>query len=284
MTENGASNVAASPEYPDELDHLQAFVARATTILQTDARIAAAWLIGSLARGAADAYSDVDLLIAVRDQEFANVVADWPALIARLSPTVLARQIGGADKPTITAIAPDWTRFDLTLTSSADQRPHGYDGARLLFSRGQGVPLAEFTGRADQAPQARLPFIVEEFIRVLGLLPVMVGRGEFIAGLTPVMLLRGHLIEIFLLANAAQRGGAKRLNRYLTAKQRELLTALPPLAPAREAIVEGHLACARLFLPEARRLMRQYDLPYPEDFARATLAHLHRALGLTIED
>ena len=117
---------------------------------------------------------------------------------------------------------------------------------------------------------------------MLGLLPIAVGRGEFIAGLTPVMLLRGYLIDLLLLQNGSQRGGAKRLNPLLTEEQRHALLALPPLTPTREDVIAGHLACARLFLPLARRLTAERQLSYPDAFERTTLAHLQRTLGLAL--
>ena len=96
------------------------------------------------------------------------------------------------------------------------------------------------------------------------------------------MLLRGYLIELFLLANGSPRGGAKRLNPLLTEEQHQALTGLPALAPTREAVIAGHVACAGLFLPRARRLMADRGVPYPDAFERATLAYVHRTLGLSL--
>lgn len=241
----------------------------------------AAWVIGSLADGGGDAYSDVDLLVAVRDGDFAAVVAAWPQFLAQLTPTVFARQIGAKDKPTITAITPEWLRFDITLASAADPRPHGYRAAPL-FARGPDAAPFTFSPAIPGASWDRLPALISDFLRVLGLLPVAVGRGEFLVGLTPVSLLRGYLIELYLIENGCPRGGAKRLNPLLTPEQRRALDALPPLTPTREAIVAGHVACARLFLPRARQLAAEHALPYPEAFERATLAHLRRQLGIEL--
>ncbi len=260
----------------------RAFLDRLVAALRADERVLAAWTIGSLARGVADAYSDVDVLIAVRNPDLAALVADWPAFVARLAPTVFARRSGAAERPTITAITPDWLRFDLTIHPAADPRPHNYGAAAPLFARDGFAPPDAPTQAPGRDPADRLPFLAEEFLRVLGLLPVAVGRGEFIVGLTPTMLLRDGLIELMLLENGGARGGAKRLNPLLTEEQRAALAGLPPLVPTREAVIAGHLACARLFLPHARRLLAAHGLPYPEAFERATLDHLRRALGLTL--
>lgn len=238
-------------------------------------------MIGSFARGP-DAYSDVDVLIAVRDADFSAFVEHWPAVIARVTPTIFVRQIGPANKPTITAITPDYLRFDITISAATSQDAHGYDAAVPLFDHDGLAARTTFGTTAARDPLNRLSLISEDFLRVLGLLPVVVGRGEFLIGLTPVMLLRDYLIDLLLLENGRQRGGAKRLNPLLTDEQRHVLVNLPPLIPTRESVVEGHLACARLFLPRARRLTAAHGHPYPEEFERATLAYLRRTLGLAL--
>jgi predicted nucleotidyltransferase len=255
-----------------------AFLERLTAGLREDARVVAAWVIGSLASGGGDTYSDIDLLVAVRDEDFAAVVADWPLLLDRLTPTVFAQRLGAADKLTITAITPEWQRFDITLASAADSRPHGYQVAPLFTRAADAAPFT-FSPTPPRLDWDRLPALTGDFLRVLGLLPVAVGREEFIVGLTPVMLLRSYLIDLYLLDNGAPRTGAKRLNERLTIEQRRALTALPPLAPTRDSVVAGHLALARLFLPCARQLAAEHGVAHPDAFERATLAHLRRTMG-----
>lgn len=50
---------------------------RVLTVCENDPRIRALWLSGSLAKGTADAGSDLDTLIAVRDEDFDDFVARW---------------------------------------------------------------------------------------------------------------------------------------------------------------------------------------------------------------
>lgn len=256
----------------------RALLERLTATLRGDERIVAAWVIGSLANGDGDSYSDVDLLVAVREERFGAIVADWPLFLEGLYPTVSARQLGTIDKPTISAITPEWLCFDITLASAADPRPHGYTAA-LLFTRDNPSPFTFAAPRAAITPD-RLPDLVGAFLRILGLLPVVIGRGELIVGLAPVQYLRDSLIDLYLMENGSPRGGAKRLNSLLSEEQRHSLSALPPLAPTHDAIIESHLAIARRFLPRARRLAEQHGLAYPDAFERATLAHLQRTLGI----
>lgn len=255
---------------------LRRFGLRLLAALRADDRVVGIWAIGSLARGEADPWSDLDLLVAIRNEAFATLVAEWQTFLHSLTPTVFAQRLGAADKPTITAITPEWCRFDLTLVSDADERPHSYV-AKPLFSRAADTRASVFFTPTAQSDSDRLTTLVSHFLRVLGLLPVVIGRGELIVGLTPVALLRDALIELYLLENGASRGGAKRLNNLLTNEQRRALEALPPLAPTAEAIIANHRAIAGLFLPRARQLALTCGVVYPEQFERATLDHLASA-------
>ena len=245
------------------LAHLEAFVDHASRTLESDDRILAAWLGGSLASGTADAYSDVDLRIAVADDAFDAFVADWRSLPSSLAPTVLRRRIGTPDSPIVTAITPEWLRFDVAIVrATAPER----SGDRVLFDRRSAPPAAPPSARPD--PADRLPGIVEEFLRVLGLWRVVDGRGEHTLMAHGASLLRWSLVDLFLIENRGQRGGMLHLNPHLTAEQVALLETLPTTAP------ELNVAVARAFLPRARALMARLGQPYPDDLERATFAYL----------
>lgn len=64
-------------------------IAQATEILRADERVVAAWLAGSLGRGDADAYSDVDLWVVVRDADMAAVREGRRLFVEALRPPVL---------------------------------------------------------------------------------------------------------------------------------------------------------------------------------------------------
>jgi predicted nucleotidyltransferase len=246
-----------------DLARLEAFVEHAAAVLRADDRVAAAWLGGSLAAGTADPYSDVDLRVAVADEPFDGFVADWERLLERLAPTVLRRKIGTPESPILIAITPEWLRFDVAVArAAAPERA----GDRVLFDRRGASPAAPPPARPD--PAARLPGLVEEFLRVLGLWRVVDGRGELVLMAHGAGLLRWSLVELFLIENRAQRGGMLHLNPYLTAEQRALLEGLPTTPP------ELNAALAREFLPRARALMAAHGQPYPDALERATFAYL----------
>jgi hypothetical protein len=136
--------------------------------------------------------------------------------------------------------------------------------------------------RAD--PEALLA-AAREFLRVLGLMPTAVGRQEWLAGQEGAHLLRQMLIEMMIEANGigrAERGGAKKLNPYLTADQRAALEALPPATASREALIGANVALARLFLPLAKDVLAKGGAAWPDALEAATQRHLAKALGVEL--
>lgn len=258
-----------------------ALLARILAALADDPRVLAAWLIGSLACGAGDEYSDLDLLLAVEDAALPVLADGWRDFLAGVAPTVYAQRLGAPGKPTITAVTPEWLRFDLTL-AAASRQEHSDPVAVLLFDHPGVAERATFGVRSAADPRARLPDLAADFIRSLGLLPVIAGREEYVVGQEGAAILRRRLVELLLLENDAPRGGVKRLNPLLTDEQRATLAALPLPAPTRDAVIASQLAHARVFLPRARALLARHGLPYPDEFEQATRRHLQAALGITV--
>jgi predicted nucleotidyltransferase len=200
---------------------------------------------GSLARGEADAYSDLDLLAIVDDP----AAFDAEAVVREATETVLLRRLPFG----VVAVTPDWLRLDLV------------------------VRAADAPERAAEPPDVR--GLAEEFLRVLGLLPAVAGRGEWIVGSDGVWLLRLLLVQLCLASNGETAvTGVKRLNAKLTSEQRSDIEALPPVAAARDAVIEGHLAVARAFLPRARAMVDDWPAPLED----ATREHLRRELDLLL--
>jgi predicted nucleotidyltransferase len=77
-------------------------LAHAVEILQADDRVGAAWLFGSIGRGAADAWSDIDLWIVVADEYIAGLSDERHAFLSRLGTLLLTSKapqnapVGGA--------------------------------------------------------------------------------------------------------------------------------------------------------------------------------------------
>lgn len=264
---------------------LMAFVEQATLILRKDERIRLLWLTGSLAAGTADAQSDVDLRVAVRAEDFATIKQWWPELLDQISPTVWKRRWPGSpDEAILGAITQDYQRFDLVVQSVADTKPRTLAAAQLLFDKDGVAQHMLLTAPTSHDPFANLSFLVEEFIRLLGMLPIVVERNDISIGMEGQLALHSLFISLLLLENGIDRTttGKRHVDALLTNEQRAVLGQIPSLAPSIESIIQGRVAYGRLFLLRARRLMEARGHVYPEVFEAATKRHLWETLGLNL--
>jgi hypothetical protein len=133
-------------------------------------------------------------------------------------------------------------------------------------------------------PNERFAGIIEEFLRVEGLLPVAVERSEFVVGQMGFGLLRDMLVDLMVEANgkSGERGGVKRLNAFLTAEQRHALEAVTPPPADRDGLIEANLALAALFLPLAKSLAAERGVAWPEALEQATRRHLANTVGRSL--
>jgi hypothetical protein len=108
------------------------------------------------------------------------------------------------------------------------------------------------------------------------LLPVVVGREEYVLGESGAHLLREMLIQLMLEDVALEdRGGALHLNRLLPPDRQQTLVDLPAMRANRESVLAANVACAVAFLPLARELHERCGLRWPQeldDAARRRLA------------
>lgn len=250
------------------------------TALGGDPRIRSVWLSGSLGRDGGDAWSDVDLVAEVVEADRAACLVEYRQGRPDMPPMVLAKALYGR---ILTAITPDWERFDIHFVSPDELA--GLDGAALKPLRGDPAarPPSHQTSQDNRASE-RVGALVTEFLRVLGLLPVAVGRGEWLVAQQGDELLRRILIELMVEENGvppSARGGAKRLNPFLTPEQRGMLEALMPPAPRRDEVIAASANLARLFLSHSRALADRLGTPWPHAFEQATRRHLETTLAFT---
>lgn len=256
-------------------------VARIQTVLTGCPYVVAAWLSGSLAAGHADEHSDVDVAAAVHDDSLGQPDARWRALAEQVGDLVYCTVRRSHEGVLVNAITSAWERFDILVLPAASVADGVPGPIEMLFDRTAGI--RQTTDRRPSPSPARLRDVVEEFLRCLGLLGVVGPRQEWLAAMDGTLLMRQLLIELLVAENgeAMGVGSALSLNRRLSARQRDLLLSLPPLAATREAVVAHQLALGRIFLPRAHRLLTACGAGFPDEFEKATLEHLQR-LGVTL--
>ncbi len=251
-----------------------AFIDRVRADLDALQVVRGLWLIGSFGAGTADEHSDIDMFLLVPDSERDGLAGGWPRFVSRYDPLLVARLPGA---PVYTHVLPGWLRWDVVIGNSADLARVDRRRVQELLNKDGAAPGSPGHRGADLAVVREM---TEEFLRVLGLLDVVIDRGELVAGVSGAGLLRQMLITLLRYRAEGDRlSGALHLSRVLPGQELSALADLPVPRPERESVIEAHLACARLFLPVARRLLRDQ---HPAELEAACLDHLRAHLGVAL--
>ncbi|HTM78538.1 MAG TPA: nucleotidyltransferase domain-containing protein [Devosia sp.] len=258
----------------------QALIEAITLALADEPAIEALFLAGSYGRGTADAHSDVDLIALVAPEDHAALGARWRTILPAITPIVFWNEMnrGGL---LLNAVSEDWLRCDLSMLAPAAFTRRARDTVKPLLDRHDVYASLPATLPPQLPNPERVSYQISEFIRVLGLLPVGIGRSEYVTGVTGVGLLRDLLVGLLIEdVPLPDRGGALHLSKLLPPGQMAMLAALPYPKPDRAEVIAANLALAHAFFPRARVLARRLNLTWPTAFEAATRRHLGASLGM----
>ena len=245
-----------------------------------DERIRAVWLSGSLGRGVADAGSDLDVVLAVADDAFDEFVAGWRAWLARVTPTVLARELPGLPGSWY-SLTPACERLDVVTERAA--RPRGARQARLLVLDRDGAFGAPAGPPAAPAgPDAgRLAGLAEEFLRQQAIFPAaVVARADWLLGVVGIQQVHLMLYQLFVESNQPlPKMGAKQWSAKLTPRQRARCAGLPQPTAERDSVLAAMRVAATVFRAEARAILGAHQVPWPEALDAAVTGYQARELG-----
>ena len=255
-------------------------IAQIAQALQPLPEVSALFLSGSHGNGLADAYSDLDFTVVAPDGATDALASQCRKAVELVGDPVLWRDRIVAPV-LINAVLAGGLRIDLLLLKPDQMGHHRQDALKPVFDRNSLYStLKPVTEPAPQSP-ARLRYQFDEFIRILGLLPLVIGRQEHLNGLTGIFHLRNILVEQMIAETGAKfRGGALHLNRLITDAQKAALAALPLPEPNRDSLIAAHLAYATAYIPRARAFAARQGVDWPEAFETATWQLLQRDLGI----
>lgn len=257
----------------------QELIKRIIEILKQDTAIESAWLCGSFGRGDADNYSDIDVLLLVSEEKIDTVFSSLLDKAARIDTVLYSKKL--AHSRTLNVITRDWLRYDLTLMTLEQMQKSQLGRLRPLF--GEVAPQGLDIDKKSSITPETVQDIANEFIRVLGLMPVAIGRNELVVAQTGTNILRELLIRLMVHENDPQPArGALSLSKSLTTEQISRLVSLPAVSARKGHIRAANKFIAETFLPLGRKMVRKTGATWPEDFEKATLQYLERELGLRI--
>lgn len=255
-----------------------ALLDRAVERLRSDSRVLAILVGGSLATGGADEESDIDLTVVVDDaatDEFSLELKDWLGQVGR--PVAVAP---GPVPNLVASLMRDGLRFDVTVQRRSSFPPGARRAAVVLHdpvgvaAGGSDVVSPRFEPTPEWLRQS-----VEDFLRFLDQLSVVVFRQEWIAGIDNAWYLISQLVDLYAHRNRAPRTSVRRVNERLTSSQREAIESLPPIAAHEQAIVDVHVAIAALYLPQAEEFCKELGVEWPQELEQTVVEHLLRRTG-----
>jgi nucleotidyltransferase-like protein len=243
---------------------------RLLAAVEADQRIRALWLSGSLARGTADAGSDLDVLLAVRDADLDAFTAGWRDWLATVTPTLIARELPGMPG-CVYATTDTCARLDVVTeaVSALPATPHRY---RLVVLDRDGLDATVPAPQPGPGPNPdRLADLIEEFLRQQAIFPAaVVARGDWLLGVAGVSNAHQLLYQLFVESNQPLPPmGVKQYSSRLTPGQRAVLAALPAPQADRDAVVAAMRAAVTAFRTAGRAAATAAGATWPDHLDEA---------------
>jgi predicted nucleotidyltransferase len=275
----------------EQLMELQSdYVQKLQAAVVAEPRIKAAWLTGSLGRGNADRYSDIDLnlwLDAANLDQFRQETEKW---LNELRPLVLFTWM--FHDRMANSLTVDGLRIDLWLhTHSAPMLDESR--VQILLDRDDALQFGTIPMPVDAtALKNRLIQQIREFWRCISLLPAVIGRDERIVTLVGLTVEVNILTDVLISGyGIAHDSGVKRLNPFLPEEARlEIENALAFSSLNNEGLTnkglaDAHLALAQIMQEQGRQLATRHGFEYPTAVEDAVLQYtLNELTSLGIVD
>src|SRR5690606_21479177 len=204
-------------------------VDRVAEVVAQAPEVRALLLAGSIGRGVADPYSDVDFLVVMDDAEgVAGFAERWPHRRQAVGDLLQKARLDFGSTVLFNQITTDWIRFDLFVVPESSLGRRSQNTVKPVFDRG-GVhgrlpPTLDPLQPSVEVAQRLVP----EFFRVLALVTVVLGREDHVVGASGSGLLRTMLIQALTELTAVEdRGGALHLKSMMAPEHYELVAEVP---------------------------------------------------------
>lgn len=242
---------------------------RALAVFAADERVVRVDVHGSVATDTADAWSDLDLKVIVRDADVGAVVEEWRTWLAAITPTVFA------ERPLapfiINSVTPDGLTFDVSVWAQSAPEWAMPTGLQVGFLAGQ---------RYHDYPTA-VEYAVKEQLRgMAGPLIRFLKRGQHITHLMGI----GHTLSLLiavLLAETETPIDGRRPADMLNTEQRWVVANLPSVQPTLESLLTYELSIAEEVITRGRNLFTKFDLSWPTELEAVALSNVRTHLRLS---
>lgn len=261
---------ALPPDYAGLLD-------AATEVFGRDDRVRGLWIGGSVARGLADAGSDLDLIVAIRDEDIQGFFDDWRGWLAAITPTVYTR----LTPLFLVSVTDHCARLDVVIERVGDLPRSPFRDRLTVFDRDELTPQVPPAEPPPPADPARASAIAEEFLRHQAIFPAaVVAREDWLLAVVGVQDSQRMLYQLFEESNRPLPPmGVKQWSAKLTAQQRDVLLSLPSPTPDPSAI-EAMRLTAQAVRTHGRAALERIGGCWPSELDAAVLAFWDERLPL----
>jgi len=244
---------------------------RAAAVFEADDRVRAMWLHGALARGAADAGSDLDISVAIADDGFDGFAASWRDWLAAITPTLTARPLSAGS---FYALTPACERLDVIAEPVGKLASTRLTRRLVVFDRDRLDRL--IPPIADPPPDPGvIAYLIEETLRQAANFPAVLVRDDWLLGVIAVQQVQVFLYQLFAESNKpAPPTGPKQWSFKLTAAQRQVLSGLPAAAPFPDSVLAAREATLAAFFREAPPIAARCGVEWPSRLEQAVRDYL----------
>lgn len=255
-------------------------VERFVAACQADPRVAAAFLSGSYARGANDAYSDLDLNAIIHDHAYDEFFDQRTAFIRQLGEPIFMQDYHGQESDVVFFMFADEAECELVLGRASRFQRMSKGPYVTLVDPHQILAGVEFTGYAPEPDEqiatvrAHISWfwhdLAHHFITPLA-------RGQIWSAYGSLEDLRRTCVNLARLRQdfAAEAEGYEKLEEAVDMAQLELLRATYcPME--RAAMLQAAGVVVRFYQQLAPTLAQEHGILYPADLDRMISARLER--------
>lgn len=243
-----------------------ALLLKATALLEGDERVVAAWLYGSLGRGTADEWSDIDLWVVLADSSIEEICVGKRDYVAALGKPLLVvdapqnAPAGGAFLTVLYEGQAGSRHVDWTWQRQSDARIP--IDARVLFDR-VGLPRVASSLLPSQTPEESIEKAKHQTAYFWMMIPVVakyIARGRTWGAVNLLNILRYTLEEISELTGQGNNSPLYGTKGTLPPPSHpaEQLAMLRRMTREMEHLMLGHPALGEAVPTEALRQVQQH--------------------------
>lgn len=252
---------------------------RAEAVFSSDERVRGLWLSGSLARGTADLASDLDLIVAVADDDYEAFAASWREWLRQITRTVLAGELPGSTG-SFWSVTSDFERFDV-IVEPVSKVPTSSALLRVVVFDHDGLTSLLPPENTQGPSPVVVAELVDHWFHFSAMLEVILWREDWLLADQHLRFIGDLLYKLYVQSNhPLPPTGMKRWSQKLTDQQRRVLEELPTSARTAEELLSGQRAIAERFLTAARPLAQRLGVEWPVALEEAATRHLREDLGI----